>query len=136
MKTSTKNKGLHAANYPVVIEYSEEDGGFIARAPALKYCTAFGESYQEAAREIALAIDGWTATARAHGTAVPEAGPGLDELRQAAGMINLTELARQAGLPTQTLFAKLRRGTALNSKEALSIARALNKAGLRLLAKT
>ena len=55
MKSSAKS--AHPP-YPVVIEYSDEDQGYVARVPALKYCTAFGETYEEAAHEIEAAIEG------------------------------------------------------------------------------
>jgi predicted RNase H-like HicB family nuclease len=38
-------------DYPVTIFYSEEDGGYIAVAPDLKGCSAFGETPQEARRD-------------------------------------------------------------------------------------
>ncbi len=50
--------------YPVTIFYSEEDGGYIAVAPVLKGCSAFGETPQEALREME--------TARQHNIHIPE----------------------------------------------------------------
>jgi len=50
-------------------------------------------------------------------------------------MLNLTAVAKKAGIPAQTLFAKLRRGTALKDEEVRVITRALNQAGLHLMAK-
>ena len=126
---------IPATAYQVVIEYSPEDRGFIARAPALKYCTAFGVTYEKAAREIQSAIEGWLETAAVHDTPVPSPGTAIGELQAAAEMLNLTGLARESGIPAQTLFAKLRRGTAFKPGEALAVARALNEAGLHLVAK-
>jgi predicted RNase H-like HicB family nuclease len=133
MKNRAKAKTPSAA-YPVVIEYSAEDEGYIARVPALKYCSAFGETYEQAAHEIEIAMRLWLESAKAHGTPIP---PPIEntELSAAAELLNLTALAREAGIPAQTLFAKLRRGTSLKSDEALAIARALNEAGLHLVAK-
>jgi len=131
MKTRAKSP---AFPYPVVIEYSAEDQGYVARVPALKYCTAFGETYAEAAREIQSAIAGWVETAKTHGTPVP---PPLSsgDLRAAAKMLNLTAVARHSGISTQTLFAKLRRGTALKPEEVRVITRTLNQVGLHLVGK-
>lgn len=128
-----KNKNQPA--YPIVIEWSEEDTCFVAYTPALKYCTAHGETYEEAAREMNSAIAGWLHIARERGTPVPAPGPAIAELQGAADLLNLNEVARRIGLPPQTLYAKVRRGSALKADEALAIARALNEAGLHLVAK-
>ena len=52
--------------YPILIAYSTEDEGFVARVPALKYCTAFGEAYEAAAREIQIAMNLWLESAIAN----------------------------------------------------------------------
>ncbi len=43
--------------YHVEVFWSEEDGGYIANVPDLKYCSAFGETYDEALREVRVAMD-------------------------------------------------------------------------------
>jgi predicted RNase H-like HicB family nuclease len=133
MKTRKKFK-TPSTIYPVVIEYSAEDEGYVARVPALKYCSAWGETYEQAAHEIQIAMGLWLASAKAHGTPIPPPIKNA-QLSTAAELLNLTALARESGIPAQTLFAKLRRGTTLKSGEALAIARALNEAGLHLVAK-
>jgi predicted RNase H-like HicB family nuclease len=46
--------------YKIEIFYSEEDEGFIAVAPELPGCSAFGETPEEALKEIKTAIElGW-----------------------------------------------------------------------------
>ena len=50
--------------YSIEIFYSEEDGGYIALAPELPGCSAFGETEEEALREIKVAIDLWLETAQ------------------------------------------------------------------------
>lgn len=128
-------KKTPALPYPVVIEYSSEDKGYVARVPALKYCTAFGETYEEAAREIAVAMRLWLESARAHNQELPPPGPDIAELQGAAELLNLNEVARRIGVPPQTLYAKVRRGSELKPEEALAVARALNEVGLHLVAK-
>jgi hypothetical protein len=81
------------------------------------------------------AVAGWLEIARERGTPIPVPGPAIAELQGAADLLNLNEIARRIGVPPQTLYAKVRRGSALNSKEAMAIARALNEAGLHLVAK-
>ena len=58
--------------YPVTIFYSEEDGGYIAIAPDLKGCSAFGESPQEGLRELETAAALWLETARKDRATIPE----------------------------------------------------------------
>jgi predicted RNase H-like HicB family nuclease len=58
--------------YPVTIFYSEEDHGYIAVAPDLKGCSAFGESPQEALKELETAMELWLAVARQDSVPLPE----------------------------------------------------------------
>jgi len=58
--------------YPVTIFCSEEDRGYIAIAPDLKGCSAFGDTPQEALVELETAIDLWLAVARQDSTPIPE----------------------------------------------------------------
>jgi predicted RNase H-like HicB family nuclease len=41
--------------YEIDILWSDEDGGYIANVPDLKYCSAFGETYEEALKEVKIA---------------------------------------------------------------------------------
>ena len=43
--------------YEIDIFWSEEDGGYIANVPELPYCSAFGDTYEEALREVRVAMD-------------------------------------------------------------------------------
>jgi predicted RNase H-like HicB family nuclease len=58
--------------YPVTIFYSDEDQGYIAVAPDLKGCSAFGETPQEALIELETAIELWLAVAHQDSTPIPE----------------------------------------------------------------
>ncbi len=44
-------------DYHINIFFSEEDGGYIADVPDLKYCSAWGETYEDALREVRVAMD-------------------------------------------------------------------------------
>ena len=59
-------------DYHINILYSEEDEGYVADIPDLKYCSAFGESPEEALPEVLRAKDVWSESARTHGKSVPE----------------------------------------------------------------
>jgi len=58
-------------DYHINVFYSEADGGYIADIPDLKHCAAFGETPEEAVREVGLARDAWVASAREAGESVP-----------------------------------------------------------------
>ena len=51
-------------DYHINIFYSEEDGGYIADIPDLKYCSAFGKSRQEALAEVEIAKELWLETGK------------------------------------------------------------------------
>ncbi|NQS89082.1 type II toxin-antitoxin system HicB family antitoxin [Patescibacteria group bacterium] len=48
---------MHTHTNSIVIFYSEEDEGYITVVPELPGCSAFGETEEEALREIKVAID-------------------------------------------------------------------------------
>jgi predicted RNase H-like HicB family nuclease len=58
--------------YSIELFYSEEDEGYIALAPELPGCSAFGETEEEALREIKVAIDLWLETAQKEGRRIPQ----------------------------------------------------------------
>ena len=57
--------------YPVKLFYSEEDKGFIATTPDLPGCSAFGDTEEEAIREIKIAQELWLETARSENRYIP-----------------------------------------------------------------
>ena len=59
-------------DYFISIFYSEEDDGYIADIPDLRFCSAFGETPEEALREVQLAKEAWLDVARARGKPIPE----------------------------------------------------------------
>ncbi len=60
-----------AQRYAIEIFYSEEDGGYIAIAPELPGCSAFGETEEEVLKEIKTAIKLWIETAKKEKRPVP-----------------------------------------------------------------
>ncbi len=59
------------ADYHINIFYSEEDDGYIADIPDLDACSAFGETPEEALREVQVAKSLWLRTARAESKPIP-----------------------------------------------------------------
>lgn len=58
-------------DYHINIFYSEEDAGYIADIPDLPHCSAFGETPDEALREVEVAKSAWLEVARAKGKPIP-----------------------------------------------------------------
>jgi antitoxin HicB len=58
--------------YPATVFWTDEDGGFIATAPDLPGCSAFGETQEQALVELEQAIEAWIEAARAAGNPIPE----------------------------------------------------------------
>ncbi len=58
-------------DYHINVFYSEEDEGYIADIPDLKYCSAFGETPEDAVREVLIAKNAWLEAARAQGKSIP-----------------------------------------------------------------
>jgi predicted RNase H-like HicB family nuclease len=54
------------------IFYSNEDAGYIADIPDLKYCSAFGETPESALQEVQIAKTAWLEAAKAAGKSIPE----------------------------------------------------------------
>ena len=65
-----KVRNMH--RYAIEILYSPEDEGYIALAPELPGCSAFGRDEEEALRQIKLAIHLWIQAARLDHREIPE----------------------------------------------------------------
>ena len=57
--------------YHINIFYSEEDEGFIADIPDLKFCSAFGETQEKALSEVLIAQQAWLEAAQETGRKIP-----------------------------------------------------------------
>jgi predicted RNase H-like HicB family nuclease len=65
---SNSRNELH---YHINLLHSEEDGGWIADIPDLAHCSAFGESPEEAFREVQIAKVAWLEEAEETGKPIP-----------------------------------------------------------------
>ncbi len=54
-------------DYPIHVFYSEEDGCYVANIPDLRFCSAFGDTPEEAVREVEIAKVAWLETAKQQG---------------------------------------------------------------------
>ena len=59
-------------DHHINIFYSEEDEAYIADIPDLKYCSAAGDTPQEALQEVLIAKQAWLESARLDGKTTPE----------------------------------------------------------------
>ena len=60
-------------NYHINIFYSQEDEGYIADIPDLKYCSAFGSTEEEALHQVLKAKEAWLNAAKKEEKLIPEA---------------------------------------------------------------
>ncbi|MGH2416507.1 MAG: type II toxin-antitoxin system HicB family antitoxin [Microcystaceae cyanobacterium] len=58
-------------DYTIVVFYSEDDECFVADIPDLKYCSAFGDTPEEAFKELLVAKKVWLEVAKAEGLPIP-----------------------------------------------------------------
>lgn len=58
-------------DYHINIFYSDPDNGYIADIPDLAGCSAFGQTPEEALKQVEIARTAWLETARAEGKPVP-----------------------------------------------------------------
>lgn len=65
----------------------EGDGDFIAEIEELKGCSAFGDSREEALKEIEIAMQLWIETAKKHRKSIPE--PYSHKLKEPKKRINV-----------------------------------------------
>lgn len=59
-------------DYHINIFYSAEDEAYIADIPDLKYCSAHGETPEEALSEVLIAKAAWLEAARDNGRDIPQ----------------------------------------------------------------
>lgn len=59
-------------DYHINVFHSAKDGGYIADIPDLQYCSAFGETPQEALREVLVAKEAWLKAAKKSGKKIPK----------------------------------------------------------------
>ncbi|MEW5798663.1 MAG: type II toxin-antitoxin system HicB family antitoxin [Bacteroidota bacterium] len=59
-------------DYHINIFYSEEDQCYIADIPDLKHCSAFGNTPDDALREVLIAKRAWLQSAKKHKKHIPQ----------------------------------------------------------------
>ena len=59
-------------DYHINVFYSDEDGGYIADIPDLKFCSAVGKTPDEAVRQVLIAKAAWLKVAKERGKPIPK----------------------------------------------------------------
>jgi predicted RNase H-like HicB family nuclease len=63
---------MHDDHYRIEVFWYEPDQCWIANVPDLKYCSAHGETPEEALAEVQIAKSLWLDSVREHGEPLPE----------------------------------------------------------------
>ena len=59
-------------DYYINVFWSDEDDCYVANIPDLRYCSAFGDTPQDALAEVLVAKDAWLEVAREDKMPIPE----------------------------------------------------------------
>jgi predicted RNase H-like HicB family nuclease len=59
-------------DYHINVFYSEEDGSYVADIPDLRFCSACGDTPEEAVREVQIAKVAWLEAAKKRGKPIPK----------------------------------------------------------------
>ena len=58
--------------YSILIQYDDTDNIYVAKIPELQGCMAHGKTYEDAMREIKIALELWIETAKDNEINIPE----------------------------------------------------------------
>ena len=110
--------------YTINIHWSEADDCYVAKSPAFPTLTADGATMQEALEDmqtvLALAIE----SLEQEGWPAPVEDRAMAELRRFSPVLNISALARRAGINKHTLSTKLKRGSTFSRTESEKIEQA------------
>jgi predicted RNase H-like HicB family nuclease len=59
-------------DYHINVFYSEEDESYVADIPDLRFCSACGDTPEEAVREVQIAKAAWLEVAKKRGKPIPK----------------------------------------------------------------
>lgn len=60
-------------HYHINVFWSDEDNCFVADIPDMRFCSAFGDTPEQAVHEVEIAKQTWLEAAEAAGDPIPEA---------------------------------------------------------------
>lgn len=108
-------------NFPVRISWDAVENEFLAEIPAFEGCIAYGKTEAAALKELRIAKSLWLEARRAAGLPVPVPEKTIEQLRAMRPILNISKIARIAGVHEQTLISKVKRGSPLTESEGKRI---------------
>ena len=120
-----------AIPYQITVRWSSQDTSYEASVSALRGCLAYGDTPEDAVREVGVAAALWLDAARKHSKPIPTPDASLERLASIAPVLNMAAVARQSGISPQTLASKLQRGSSLSQPEREAIGATLGSYGIR-----
>jgi len=111
--------------YLTKIYWSEDDNAYVAEVPALEGCISHGETLAEAAVNIQKAMEQWIRVAAKYNDPIPPPDRAMEEIGRFSPILNVSKLAKMAGINKSTLASKLRRRSAFSHAEGVKICRVL-----------
>lgn len=111
--------------YHITVAWSAEDDAYEARVPAIRHCIAYGDTPEKAVKEVKAAAAEMIKVMKADGKTLPAVDSTLARIAALQPVLNLSAVAKAAGISVQTLSSKLSRGTALNENESTRIGQVL-----------
>jgi predicted RNase H-like HicB family nuclease len=121
---------MKSITYQIIVRWSEEDASYEAIVPALRGCIAYGDSPEEAVKEVHIAADLWLEAVAKNGKPIPPPDKVRDRIAELAPILNMSAIAREAGISVQTIASKIKRGTPLTEVESGAVSQVLAAHGL------
>ena len=118
---------IDVTRYPASVFWSDEDSGYIAIAPDLPGCSAFGQSSPEALAELNDAIKAWVEAARNAGNPIPMPSPPVTD----SGYSGKILLRMPKTLHAQLAQIANNEGISLNQQVVVLLAQAVTRAAMR-----
>jgi predicted RNase H-like HicB family nuclease len=121
-------------DYATHIYWDERAGYFVAEIPEIPTCSADGNTAAEALANLEQTFAVMKEAYEEEKLTIPSPDPSrsisIDKLSALTPLVKVSQLAKFAGIPGQTLAAKLKRRTPFSVTEARRISRAFRDHGL------
>lgn len=121
---------MKAIPYQITVAWNQEDEAYEARIPALRYCLAYGDTPEQAVKQVKIAAAAMIKVMEQDGKPLPAVDATLTRVMALQPLLNMSAIAKAASMSVQTLSSKLTRGTALTADEATRIGRVLAAHGV------
>lgn len=130
--------GHHIRDYQANVYWDEAGPYFVAEIPEIPFCAADGKTVAEAYSNLEETFAVVKEAYAEDGEEIPAPQPKLpvtaEALSTASSVLKISQVAEMAGIPPQTLHAKLERKAELKPDEARRISSVLASQGIRIIA--